>query len=1109
VGPGMDYPLPPNGTNVLTNDPADPLTMSMTGTFTGQGALAGNYVYSISGYYTSPIGVTVTAYNINGVQIAQTVLAADNGASDPFSLTVSGCTGAQYSAGCVIAYVTFSDGGVPDSLTIGQLTLTDAATPEPATLAMFGTGLLGLAGAIKRRRKLGAAAKKATPAVLAILVCVCMLRGASQAATRLVTGHIDTSDRVAIMGNKRPEAIAKNDRGRVPDSLRFDHILLQLKRSPEQESALEKFMAEQQNPKSPNYHNWLTAQQLGERYGVANEDIEAIKGWLQSYGFKVNVVYTSHMVIDVSATAGQIYKALGTEIHYVDVNGQKHVANMSDPKIPAALADVIVGFVSLHDIPPQKMFRQKHKAFTTGESDFPYILVPSDLATIYNLNPLYNQGINGSGQTIVVLEDTDVYNYPGDWNTFRTAFGLAKYTQGTFVQIHPAPPTGPNNCTDPGINGDQDEAILDAQWASAVAPNAAIQLASCVAGSGFNFGGLLALQNLINESGTPPAVISMSYGESEISSGTTLIAQFNSAFQQAAAEGVSMFVSSGDANAAAQDRNANDATHGISVTGWGESVYNVSVGGTDYEDGFLGNYNQYWNPYNNVFFGSAKSYIPEIPWNGTCASLLTAEFFGYSQTYGSTGFCNASSVGTTLLSVFGGSGGPSGCATGTAATSRTVSGTCAGFQKPSWQSVFGNPSDGVRDIPDVSLFASNGIWGHYLVFCWSNTAEAADGGALCVGDPDTWAGGGGTSFSSPIMAGIQALVNENTGERWGNPNNVYYELASAEYGNSGNAACNSSASGGPASSCVFYDVTVGDMNSPCTNNNCYLPSGTNGVMSADPEALTSIALTAAGSGYSSGTTCTITGGGGSGGTCTVTVTNPSAVTAVALTTAGSGYNSTPTCAISGGGGTGATCTVAADPIGSLQLTNGGSGYTSTPTCAISGGGGTGATCTARRTGSAISSVTLSAAGSGYTSTPTCTISGGGGTGATCAATPSTAATGIKLTAAGSGFTSTPSCTISGGGGSGAVCTAAADPVASVTLTSPGGYQWLPLCTITGSGTGATCAPAASNSASGYNPAYGTNTGWDFSTGIGSVNAFNLVNQWSSVPAGQGLRRNGK
>ena len=1099
IGPGSDYPLPPNGSNVITNDPADPITMSMTGTFSGQGALAGNYVYAVSGYYTSPIGVTVTAYNINGGVLATLVLAANDGSSTLFSLTIPGCTGATWSAACTIAYVTFSDGGVPDTETLGQLTLSDAATPEPGTLALFGSGLVGLAGFL-RRRKLSISAKKMAPALLGVLICLFMFSGASQASDRMITQSIDDSTRIPLAGNTRPEANAKNDLGRVSDSFYLAHILLQLKRSPESEQALAKFMEEQLDSKSPNFHNWLTPQQFGERYGLAKEDISAITGWLQSHGFKVSVVYANRMVIDFSGTAGQVREAFDTELHHLDVDGEKHIANMSDPKIPAALSEAVAGVISLHDFRPHKMFRKKRSQFTTGSADFPYVVTPSDLSKIYNIGPLTQAGVTGAGQTIVVIEDTDVYNFPGDWQDFRNYFGLAKYTQGTFTQIHPAPIAGGTNCTDPGTNGDQDEAILDAEWASAVAPNAAIELASCTASGAFSFGGLLALQNLINESSTPPAVISMSYGESETQSGAALIALFNSAFQQAASEGVSMFVSAGDANAASSDRNDNDATHGIAVTGWGESNYNVSVGGTDFEDGFLGNYGTYWNSYNNVFYGSAKSYIPEIPWNGTCASQLIAEASGYATTYGSGGFCN-STEGETLLSVFGGSGGPTGCATGAAAAtspSRVVSGTCAGYPKPSWQSVVGNPADGVRDLPDVSLFASNGIWGHYLVFCWSDVAE---GGAPCTGNPINWPGGGGTSFSSPIMAAMQALVNENTSQRWGNPNPVYYQLAAAEYGNSGNPSCNSSAAGGPASSCVFYDVTVGDMNSPCTNNNCYLPSGTNGVMSSAPEALTSITLTAAGSGYSSAPSCTLSGGGGGGGTCTA-ANNP-IVSAVASTAAGTGYTSTPTCTLTGGGGSGATCTIKADPIATLALTGAGSGYTSTPTCAITGAG-TGATCTARRSSATdtVTSVTLTAAGSGYSGTATCTISGGGGSGATCTATPSTATTGLTLTAGGTGYTSAPACAISGGGGSGATCTATADP-ATVTLSAAGAYQWLPLCTISGGGgSGATCVPVASNSATSYVPAYGTTTGWDFATGIGTVNAYNLVNQWSSVPAGQ-------
>ena len=171
-----------------------------------------------------------------------------------------------------------------------------------------------------------------------------------------------------------------------------------------------------------------------------------------------------------------------------------------------------------------------------------------------------------------------------------------------------------------------------------------------------------------------------------------------------------------------------------------------------------------------------------------------------------------------------------------------MSGNCVGYPKPAYQSgLFGNPADGVRDIPDVSLFAANGLWDAYYVVCWSNPDKnpIVGGGATCLGPPSNWAGFGGTSVSSPIMAAIQALINQHTGSRWGNPNPTYYALAKAEYGVSGAAACNSTTVLKTGNSCIFYDVTQGDNDVVCkesgtasaTLNNCYRPSGTYGVLS--------------------------------------------------------------------------------------------------------------------------------------------------------------------------------------------------------------------------------------------------------------------------------------
>ncbi len=642
----------------------------------------------------------------------------------------------------------------------------------------------------------------------------------------LITQNPDESKLVALAGNTRREANAKYDRGLVADNLPMEHMLLQLKRSPAQERELQQLIDELTDSSSPNFHHWLTAKEFGERFGLAEQDLDAITRWLESYGFKVNVVYQNGILIDFSGTAGQVREAFHTEIHELNVKGEKHIANMSDAKIPVALASAVVGVVSLHDFLPHSMYKPRADYTYNDPEGYPlYMVVPADLAKIYTLNPLFSAGISGQGQTIVVLEDSDVYNTT-DWTAFRSALGLSSYTGGSFTQIHPAPPSGTNNCTDPGVNsnGNDAEATIDVEYASAAAPSAAIELASCKDTT--TFGGLFALQNLLNASSTPPALVSISYGECEANNGASSNAAYNSAYQQAATEGVSVFVSAGDEGASLCSAGEYYATYGVGVSGFASTPYNVAVGGTDFGDSYAGTNNTYWGV-NTSTYGSALSYIPEIPWNDSCASVLVATYEGYPSGYGSNGFCN-STTGQYFWDIAAGSGGPSGCATGSPLKDGVVGGSCAGWPKPSWQSLSGNPSDGVRDIPDVSLFAADGLWWHAYIFCWSNTAL---GGTSCSGPPKTWMAGGGTSFSSPIMAGIQALVDQKTGERQGNPNPTYYKLAAGEYGASGDSSCNSTLGNAVGSSCIFYDVTQGDMDVPCSGLNCYQPSGAIGVLS--------------------------------------------------------------------------------------------------------------------------------------------------------------------------------------------------------------------------------------------------------------------------------------
>lgn len=744
----------------------------------------------------------------------------------------------------------------------------------------------------------------------------------------LINRAVDEGQLVRLWGNTRPEANPRNDRGAVADDFALNHMFLQLKRAPELEAALKEFMDEQQDKRSPNYRHWLMPAELGQKYGLADSDLENIKSWLQAHGFTVNYVYPTTMVMDFSGTAGQIRDAFHTEIHYLDVNGEQHYANMSDPRIPAALTPAVMGIVQMHNFKPKSMAVARRKAYTLGVGEYP--LVPADWQTVYNLNPLYRNGIYGQGQTVVVVEDTN--SYGSDFATFQSTFGLNKYG-GSLTTVHP---NSGGNCTNPGTNGDDGEADLDVEMVAAMAPGATVELASCTDGSGnANFGGLIAIENLVS-AGSPPAVISMSYGLCEVTDGATVNAAFNNAFQSAAAAGVSVFVSSGDDGPAACSGNGSTASKdGIGITGWGSSANVVSVGGTDFEDTYNEAkpangglpYSTYWNSTNGPTYGSAKSYIPEIPWNNSCASYLLLNIDGATAGYGSSGFCNG--TGSTFRSTGGGSGGPSGCATGTTGTSSWVTPTCAGIAKPSWQSgVFGNPADGVRDIPDVSLFAANGLWGHYTIVCWSDPSQTSNGSVPCTGSPSGWSGFGGTSIAAPAMASIQALVNQKWNIRPGNPNPTYYSIAKTEFGATGNPACysiNQPGRRGQESACVFNDITQGDINVNCTTStgktrDCYKPSGTDGVVSTG--SVTSVTVSAGGSGYTTAPTCalaapsnnspylspqgTVLYAGGTQATCTATISG-GAVTSIAVGTTGVGYTGDPVCTLTGGGGSGATC----------------------------------------------------------------------------------------------------------------------------------------------------------------------------------------------------------
>jgi subtilase family serine protease len=639
---------------------------------------------------------------------------------------------------------------------------------------------------------------------------------------------VDDSVRISLPGNLRPEAIPANDLGPVDDSFPMEHIQLLLSRSARQQQELEDYLEGLNRKDSADFHRWLTPEEFGSLFGVAGADIAAVTEWLLSHGLHVNAVYPNRMVLDIGGTAGQIRSAFLTEIHAYELGGRRYIANDRNPQIPAALAPAVAGPVSLHNFEPRPEFIS-HTGFSVdGSKTEDYPVTPPDLAVIYNLAPAFKAGYTGKGQTIVVVEDSNPYS-TADWNTFRSTFGLSTYSTGSLTVTHPAPSKGANNCLNPGaIPGLDVEPIVDSEYASAAAPGATIEVASC-ASTFTTFGALIALQNIINASSTPPAIVSMSFGECEALNGATANAAYAAAYEQAAAEGVSVFVAAGDSGGAACDDGLPEALHGTGVNAFASTPYNVAVGGTDFSDSYDNTNSTYWGISLSPADAAAKSYVPEIPWNDSCAGELLTKYEGGSTPYGSRGYCNGLS-GFEFLTTASGGGGPSGCASGTPAVGGVAGGGCKGWAKPSWQTLLGNPKDGVRDLPDVALFASDGLWRHYYIFCNSDWLEMDGEGAPCVGAVANWAQGGGTSFASPFMAGIQALVNQKWG-RQGNPNPTYYKIAASEYGTSGSAACNASKGNAIASACVFNDITDGDTTVDCIGSwGCYLPSGAFGIL---------------------------------------------------------------------------------------------------------------------------------------------------------------------------------------------------------------------------------------------------------------------------------------
>ena len=611
----------------------------------------------------------------------------------------------------------------------------------------------------------------------------------SSLVTNRLTQQIDDNARITLKGTVHPLANSLNDRGAAPNSMPLDRLTLVLKRSDAQESALKQLIADMHTTGSPSYHKWLTPDQFGKQFGPSDSDLAAVQAWLQSHGFAINKVNAGRQSIEISGNVAQFRDTFHAQIHKYSVNGETHYANSTDPQIPAALTSVVSGFATLNNFRLKSNARvlgqatyntQTHTAkpqWTYGDtSGVNFVLAPQDYAVQYDLNPLYTAGTNGTGQSIAVVNDSNINVYLV--NQFRSIFNLPANPPQVIIDGNDPGVDGINNPDGP--NGDSVEAYLDVEWSGAVAPNATINLV-VAADTALQNGLTLALEHAIYSNVAP--VVSLSFGACEANLGS-FNAFLSALYEQAAAQGQTVLVSSGDSGSAGCDRsNRQFAVNGQQVSGFASTPYNVAVGGTDffYSDYATGGASvaNYWNtapqqaPAQSIKNGVV---IPEQPWNDSQYGLNIINY--YTDISGSM----ATTIG-------GAGGGASNCATST--TSGTTVTCTAGYAKPSWQTGAGVPPDNVRDIPDVSLFAADGLNYTYYPVC------ATDGDCQPPSGTDLVqiTGLGGTSASAPAFAGIMALVNQKYGPQ-GQANFVLYPLK-AQF---------------PA---AFHDVTHGTISVPC------------------------------------------------------------------------------------------------------------------------------------------------------------------------------------------------------------------------------------------------------------------------------------------------------
>jgi pseudomonalisin len=571
-----------------------------------------------------------------------------------------------------------------------------------------------------------------TPAIPAIpekMRCSAMVAALALFAMQLLAGppslHAGPvagaeADRVTLAGNVHPLARPENDLGPTDPALPMSHVVVLLDPGAARTAALDRLVAEQQDPASANFHRWLGPEEYAARFGLPPAEVSRVADWLRAQGFAVHSLPRGRGWITFAGTAGLVNRAFHTEMHDYRMNGAVRHANAFDPSIPRQLAGLIAGVVGLNDVPlhaappaaaaaaPPPPRRTADQPDCFACSGTTHNLGPADFALLYDLDPLYQSGIDGSGQTIAIVASSDIKM--SDVTAFRSYFGLPATTPVGGPPVVVEPPT--DTCPDPSFTATEGEADLDVQWSGATARSATVLFVPCGTVNSVD-GSILSAMAIVDNDLAP--VLSMSFGSCESAQGQGGNATIASLWMRAAAQGISVLVASGDSGAAGCDvaQTESVATHGLGVNAWCSTPYGVCVGGTEFDEGDPATY---WGSNTDPTQPTVLRYIPEVAWNESAddgGSGIWASGGGVSETYAA----------------------------------------------PSWQLPLDTPGT-MRAVPDVALTAA--AHDGYLIF--QNYA-----GAPLLAS--------GTSAAAPAFAAMMALVVQRTGQRQGNPAPVLYQLA--------------------------------------------------------------------------------------------------------------------------------------------------------------------------------------------------------------------------------------------------------------------------------------------------------------------------------------------